>query len=118
MNFIKEHRKNLKKLTKKQLIQQIINHIEITTQMENQFNKAYEKLDEEKQICESELIKTENELKETQEALYRNRCQLISYKMFESLYRSSQNANEWLVKKVVELETMSIFKFIKNKYAK
>lgn len=57
--FIKQHKKNLKKLTRKQLIQQIINHIEITTQMENQFNEAYEKLDEEKQICESELIRTE-----------------------------------------------------------
>tara|TARA_R110000868_G_scaffold361475_1_gene623451 strand:+ start:719 stop:1069 length:351 start_codon:yes stop_codon:yes gene_type:complete len=94
MNFLKQHRKNLKNLTKKQLIQQIINHIEITTQMENQFNMAYEKLDNEKQICESELIRTEkslsdytelyrwfekktkekeNELKETQEALRRNR---------------------------------------------
>jgi len=59
MNFLKKHRKNLKKLTKKQLIQQILNHIEITAQIENHFNDSYEKLDNEKQICESELIRTE-----------------------------------------------------------
>lgn len=59
MNFLKQHRKNLKKLTKKQLIQQILNHIEITAQIEIQFDEAYEKLDNEKQICESELIRTE-----------------------------------------------------------
>lgn len=71
--FLREHKKNLKKLNKKQLIQQIINHIEIYAYTNEQFNMAYEKLDEEKQICESELIKTENELKETQEALRRSR---------------------------------------------
>jgi len=76
--FLKEHRKNLKKLTKKQLIQQIINHIELTTQIENQFNDSYEKLYNEKQICESELIRTEKKLKETQEALRRSR------KLFEA----------------------------------
>lgn len=59
MNFIKQHRKNLKKLNKKQLIQQIINHLEIDAHIQNQFDMAYEKLDEEKQICESELIRTE-----------------------------------------------------------
>ena len=57
--FLKEHKKNLKKLTKKQLIQQVINHIEIDAHVNNQFDSAYEKLDEEKQICESELIRTE-----------------------------------------------------------
>lgn len=78
MNFIKQHRKNLKKLTKKQLIQQVINHIEIDAHVNNQFDMAYEKLDNEKQICESELIRTEKELEETQEALRRSR------KLFES----------------------------------
>ena len=57
--FLKEHKKNLKKLSKKQLIQQVLNHIEIDTHVQNQFDMAYEKLDEEKQICESELIRTE-----------------------------------------------------------
>ena len=57
--FLKEHKKNLKKLTKKQLIQQIINHLEIDAHVNSQFDMAYEKLDEEKQICESELIRTE-----------------------------------------------------------
>ena len=57
--FLKEHKKNLRKLTKKQLIQQVINHIEIDAHVNSQFDSAYEKLDEEKQICESELIRTE-----------------------------------------------------------
>ena len=57
--FLKEHKKNLKKLTRKQLIQQVINHLEIDAHINNQFDSAYEKLDNEKQICESELIRTE-----------------------------------------------------------
>lgn len=76
--FLKEHKKNLKKLTRKQLIQQVINHLEIDAHVQNQFDSAYEKLDEEKQICESELIRTEKELEENQEALRRSR------KLFES----------------------------------
>ncbi len=76
--FLKEHKKNLRKLTKKQLIQQVLNHIEIYAHVNSQFDMAYEKLDEEKQICESELIRTEKELEETQEALRRSR------KLFES----------------------------------
>ena len=59
MKFIKEHKKNLKKLTKKELIQQVLNHIEIDTHVNNQFDMAYEKLDNEYQIAESELIRTE-----------------------------------------------------------
>lgn len=78
MDFIKQHRKNLKKLTRKQLIQQILNHLEIDAHVNSQFDSAYEKLDNEKQICESELIRTEKELEETQEALRRSR------KLFES----------------------------------
>ena len=76
--FLKEHKKNLKKLTRKQLIQQVTNHLEIDAHVNNQFDSAYEKLDNEKQICESELIRTEKELEETQEALRRSR------KLFES----------------------------------
>lgn len=76
--FLKEHKKNLRKLTKKQLIQQILNHLEIDAHVNIQFDMAYEKLDNEKQICESELIRTEKELEETQEALRRSR------KLFES----------------------------------
>ena len=53
--FIKEHKKNLKNLTKKQLIKQLLNYVEINAQL----NMAYDKLDEEKQICEAELIRTE-----------------------------------------------------------
>ena len=59
MKFIKEHKKNLKKLTKKELIQQVLNHIEIDAHVNNQFDMAYEKLDNEYQIAESELIRTE-----------------------------------------------------------
>ena len=87
MNFIKQHRKNLKKLTKKQLIQQVINHIEIDAHVNNQFDMAYEKLDNEKQICESELIRTEWFLKSAESAI----------RMYEN---------------------MSVFQFIKHKYAK
>ena len=76
--FLKEHKNNLKKLTKKQLIQQVINHLEIDAHIQSQFDMAYEKLDEKKQICESELIRTEKELEETKEAL--RRCR----KLFES----------------------------------
>ena len=36
--FLKEHKKNLRKLTKKQLIQQVINHIELHAQVENEFD--------------------------------------------------------------------------------
>ena len=57
--FLKEHKKNLKKLTKKELIQQVLNHIEIDAHVNNQFDMAYEKLDNEYQIAESELIRTE-----------------------------------------------------------
>lgn len=67
--FLKEHKKNLRKLTKKQLIQQIINHIEIDAHINNQFDMAYEKLDNEKQICESELIRTEWFLKSAESAI-------------------------------------------------
>ena len=59
MKFIKEHKKNLKKLTKKELIQQVLNHIEMDAHVNNQFDMAYEKLDNEYQIAESELIRTE-----------------------------------------------------------
>jgi len=57
--FLKEHKKNLKKLTKKELIQQVLNHIEIDAHVNNQFDMAYKKLDNEYQIAESELIRTE-----------------------------------------------------------
>lgn len=80
MKFIKQHEKNLKKLTKKQLIQQIINHIEITTRTDEQFNESYGKLYNEKQIVESELIKIKKELEETREALSRSRSIINSWK--------------------------------------
>lgn len=92
--FLKEHKNNLRKLTKKQLIQQVLNHIEIDAHIQNQFDMAYEKLDEEKQICESELIKTEKELEEKNKLL------------------------DWYFNKCCDYDNMSVFKFIKSKYAK
>ena len=65
MKLQKKHKKNLKKLTKKQLIQKVLTHIEI----KNEFYMAYEKLDNEKQISESELIKTEWFLKSAESAI-------------------------------------------------
>lgn len=76
--FLKQHRKFLKTLDRRELIQQVINHLEIDAHVNSQFDMAYDKLDNEKQICESELIRTEKELEETQEALRRSR------KLFES----------------------------------
>ena len=73
MNFIKQHRKNLKKLTKKQLIDQIINHIELHAQVENQFNDSYEELFQESLQHKRELEGARIELSDTQEALSRSR---------------------------------------------
>ena len=78
--FLKEHKKNLKKLTKKELIQQVLNHIEIDAHVNNQFDMAYEKLENEKQVCEAELINTEKELEETKESLMRSRGITDSWK--------------------------------------
>lgn len=57
--FLKEHKKNLRKLTKKQLIQQVINHIEITANIETKFNDSYEDLFQESLRYKRELEQTE-----------------------------------------------------------
>ena len=103
--FLKEHKKNLKKLTRKQLIQQVLNWIEISSKLETQFNDTYEDLDNKYQVCESELIRTEwflrsaesalhykeNLQEETQEALDRCRNLLASYKeLSERLIRQDE----------------------------
>lgn len=67
--FLKEHKKNLRKLTKKQLIQQILIWLDMNANQSIQFDMAYEKLDNEKQICESELIRTEWFLKSAESAI-------------------------------------------------
>lgn len=69
--FLKEHKHNLKKLTKKQLIQQVLIWIDISSHMESQFNDTYEDL-------MWLYVKQRTELEETQEALRRSR------KLFES----------------------------------
>ena len=75
MKLLKQH-KNLKKLTKKQLVQKVLTHIEI----KNEFYMAYEKLDNEKQIAESELIRTEWFLKSAESAIrYYEEMSLIRF---------------------------------------
>lgn len=69
MNFLKQHRKNLKKLTKKQLIEQIINHIEITTNIESQFNDSYEELFQESLQHKKEKESLEWYLKSAESAI-------------------------------------------------
>ncbi len=71
--FMKQFKKDLETLTKKQLVKRLLISVEMNANQWNQFDMTYEKLDEEKQICESELIRTEKELEETQEALRRSR---------------------------------------------
>ena len=86
---------------KKQVIQQLQNTLEWV--MQEWIN------------TKQELAEVRIELEETQEALRRNRNQLESYKMFESMYISTENAREWLVKSVIKWETMSIWEFIIKK---
>ena len=76
--FMTQFKKDLEKLNKKQLVKRLLISVEMNANQWNEFDMAYEKLDNEKQICESELIRTEKELEETQEALRRSR------KLFES----------------------------------
>ena len=118
MNFIKQHRKNLKKLTKKQLIQQVLNWIDISSHMESQFNDSYEDL-------MWLYVKQRTELEDTQEALSRNRNQLESYKMFESLFVGEQVTTSILESSIKSAESairyyenMSVFTFIKNRIVK
>jgi len=106
--FLKEHKQNLKKLTKKQLIQQVLNWIDISAHIEAQFNDTYEALDNKYQVCEAELIRTEKELK-----------------MFESLFESEQVTADILAGSLQSAENairmyenMSVIQFIKSKYAK
>lgn len=70
--FLKEHKKNLKKLNKKQLIEQVLNLIEINTQQSINFSDLedeYNSLDEKFQLAETELIRTEGFLKSAESAL-------------------------------------------------
>lgn len=75
--FMKQFKKDLETLTKKQLVKRLLISVEMNANQWNEFDMAYEKLDNEKQICESELIRNEK--------IYKN---------------------------------MSVFQFIKHKYAK
>jgi len=69
MKSLKEHKKNLKKLSKSELIQKVLTLTEIDIHRKNEFYMAYEELDNEKQIAESELIRTEWFLKSAESAI-------------------------------------------------
>ena len=114
--FLKEHKQNLKKLTKKQLIQQVLNWIDISACMESQFNDSYEDL-------MWLYVKQRTELEDTQEALRRNRNQLESYKEFERMYKSSKITNTTLYKSNISYaiencnyKNMSVWQFIIKKF--
>lgn len=117
-SFLEEHKQNLKKLSKKELIQQVLIWIDISANMESQFNDSYEDLDNKYQVCESELIKIEKELEETQEALRINRNQLESYKEFESIFVVIRKRLTLYIDKSKEYENMSVWKFLLHKYRK
>ena len=114
--FLKEHKQNLKKLNKKQLIQQTLNWIDISAHMESQFNDSYDDL-------MWLYVKQRTELEETQEALRRNRNQLDSYKEFERMYKSSKITNTTLYKSNISYaiencnyKNMSVWQFIIKKF--
>jgi len=65
-----------------------------------------------------ELAEVRIELEETQEALRRNRNQLESYKMFESLFVATGEKLTLYYNKSKEYENMSVFTFIKNRIVK
>ncbi len=109
MTFLKEHKQNLKKLTKKQLIQQVLNWIDISAHMESQFNDSYEDL-------MWLYVKQRIELEETQEALRRNRNQLESYKMFELLFKATGEKLTLYYNKSKEYKNMSIWEFMIKKF--
>jgi len=107
--FLKEHKKNLKKLTKKELIKQVLIWIDISAHMESQFNDSYEDL-------MWLYVKQRTELEETQEALRRNRNQLESYKMFESLFTAWNDFIFSQARKITMYENMSVWQFIIKKF--
>jgi len=63
-----------------------------------------------------ELAEVRIELEETQEALRRNRNQLESYKMFESLFVATGEKLTLYYNKSKEYENMSIWQFIIKKF--
>ena len=63
-----------------------------------------------------ELAEVRIELEETQEALRRNRNQLESYKMFESLFVATGEKLTLYYNKSKEYENMSVWKFIIKKF--
>lgn len=54
-----QFKKDIEKLSKKQLVKRLLISVDMNANQSIQFDMAYEKLDNEKQICESELIRTE-----------------------------------------------------------
>jgi len=89
---------------KKQVIQQLQNTLEWV--MQEWIN------------TKQELAEVRIELEETQEALRRNRNQLDSYKMFESLFVATGEKLTLYYNKSKEYENMSVFTFIKNRIVK
>ena len=67
--FMIQVKKDLETLTKKQLVKRLLISVEMNANQWNEFDMAYEKLDNEKQICESELIRTEWFLKSAESAI-------------------------------------------------
>lgn len=96
---------------KKQVIQQLQNTLEWV--MQEWIN------------TKQELAEVRIELEETQEALRRNRNQLESYKMFESLFVAEQvtttileNSIKSAESALMMYENMSVWKFLLHKYRK
>lgn len=90
--FMKQFKKDLEALTKKQLVKRLLISVEMSANQWNEFDMAYEKLGNEKQICEAEIIKTEKSLSD-----------------YTELYK-------WFEKKTKEYESMSVLQFIRHKF--